>query len=108
MSQAMHAGGIAIDPGQWDRLQDKYGTYPWAWTSSIALKSYMTSTGHWYSSNFTQANAGNILRMPDSEGHVVMIVLNDTITHQYSAHTNDRKQYVFYDNSSFEYYMVQN
>jgi len=108
VSQAMHAGRIPVASGQWDRLQDGNGTYPWAWTSSSALKAYMTNTGHWYSSSFAQANAGNILRMPDSEGHVVMIVLNDTITHQYSAHTNDRKQYIFYDNSSYEYYMVQN
>jgi hypothetical protein len=106
-SQAMHAGGIPIDSGQWDRLRDGNGTYSWAWTSASSLKNYMINKGHWTSSNFTQANAGNIMRMLNYDGHTVMIVLNDTITRKYSAHTSDRKQYVYYDNSNYEYYIVQ-
>lgn len=60
---------------------------------------------------FLELRTGECRQYSENAGfrsHVVMIVLNDTITHQYSAHTNDRKQYVFYDNSSYEYYMVQN
>lgn len=36
-----NGGGIPAASGQWDRLQDGNGTYPWAWTSSSALKAYM-------------------------------------------------------------------
>ena len=106
VSQALHAGGIPIDPGQWDRLNDKNGTYHDAWTYVPSLKEYMMDKGHWTTSNFTQANAGNVIVIaPDS--HTMVIVLNDTVTRKFSAHTNDRKQYIYYDYSGWEYYTVQ-
>jgi len=106
VSQALHAGGIPIDPGQWERLKDEDGDYTWAWTLVSSLKDYMVSHGHWTASNFTQANAGNVIVMPN-DSHTMVIVLNDTVTRKYSAHTNDRKQYIYYDYSGWEYYTVQ-
>ena len=35
------------------------------------------------------------------------IVLNDTVTREFSAHINDRKQYIYYNYSGWEYYIVQ-
>ncbi len=107
VSQALHEGGIPIDPGQWERLKDEYGDYTWAWTSVFSLKDYMYNNGHWTTSNFTNANAGCVIRMPEYDYHAVMIVLNDTIHRQFSGHTNDRKQYPYYSSNGWEYYTVQ-
>lgn len=107
VSQALHEGGIPIDPGQWERLKDGNGMYPWAWTSVYSLKNYMYTHGHWIPSNFTYANAGCIIRMPEYDYHTVMIVLNDTIHRQFSGHTNDRKQFEYYSSNGWEYYTVQ-
>jgi len=107
VSQALHEGGIPIDPGQWERLKDEYGDYTWAWTSVFSLKDYMYNNGHWTTSNFTNANAGCVIRMQEYDYHAVMIVLNDTIHRQFSGHTNDRKQYPYYSSNGWEYYAVQ-
>ncbi len=107
VSQAIHAGGIPIDPGHWERLKDGNDpNYSWAWTYVPHLKGYMIYHGHWTTSNFTNANAGNVIVMPN-DSHTMVIVLNDTVTRKYSAHTNDRKQYIYYDYSDWEYYIVQ-
>jgi RNA polymerase sigma-70 factor (ECF subfamily) len=105
VSQALHYGGIPIEAGQWERLKDKDGQFTWAWTYSPSLKGYMMNRGYWTTSNFTNANAGCVIRMPNA--HTMMIVLNDTVTRKYSAHTNDRKQCIYYDYSGWEYYIVQ-
>lgn len=102
VSQALHAGGIPIDSGRWERLRD--GNNGWAWTSVSGLKDYMTSKGYWTSSNFASASAGHILLT--SSSHVVMITMNDTVTHRYSAHTRDRNNAQFSNYSSYEYYVV--
>ena len=107
VSQALHAGGILIDPGQWERLKDKNGYYPWAWTYVPSLKGYMTNKGYWTPWNFTYANAGCVIRMPEYDYHTVMIVLNDTIHRQFSGHTRDRKQLPYYSSNGWEYYKVQ-
>ncbi len=36
-----------------------------------------------------------------------MVTLNDTVTHRYSGHTRDRKNYQFYDNSDYQYYTIK-
>lgn len=108
VSQAMHEGGIPIEAGKWERLKDGnsgYGPYGWTWTNVAALKDYMTSKGYWDKSNFAQCNAGNILLT--SSSHIVMVTLNDTVTHRYSGHTRDRKNYQFYDNSDYQYYTIK-
>ncbi len=109
VSQAMHEGGIPIDPGNWERLKDGNSSYGgevgWAWTYVPSLKDYMTSKGYWNVSNFSDCCAGNIL-LTSSE-HIGMITLNDTVTHRYTAHTRDRKNYQFYNNSNYEYYMIK-
>lgn len=101
VSQAIHAGGIPIDPGQWERGNDGD-----TWIYVPYLKDYMINHGHWTTSNFTNANAGNVIVMPNNS-HTMVIVLNDTVTREFSAHTNDRKQYIYYDYSGWEYYTVQ-
>ena len=109
VSQAMHAGGIPIEPGVWDRFNDGnsgYGLYGgWTWTSVSALKEYMTAKGYWGESTFAACNAGNILLT--SESHITMVTLNDTVTHRYTAHTTDRHNYQFYYDSTYEYYTIK-
>lgn len=103
-SQAMAEGGIPTD-STW--YKDSL-----AWINSNSLKTYMTTTkGYWDSSTFAAANAGNILRWKNtstsSARHTVIITLNDTVTHQYSGHTTDRLDCVFYENSNHEYFTIK-
>lgn len=91
VSQAMHEGGIPIDPGKWERLLD--GDYGWTWTFVPVLKDYMLDKGYWDLSNYANCNAGNILLT--SSSHIVMVVLNDGVTHRYAGHTRDRAYYQF-------------
>lgn len=105
VSQALHAGGIPIDPGNWQRLSDSGNS--WAWTSVTGLRNYMyNQMGYWNASNFTYANAGGVIIIPDS--HTMMIVRNDTATRLYSAHTHDRlgQDYGRNANSGWEYYVL--
>lgn len=106
VSQAMSAGGLP-EGGTWFRTKN-VSTQSWgaAWTSVGSLKEYMTDASHeyWDSSTYALCNAGNILLTSDE--HVVMITLNDTITHRYTGHTNDRKDRVFSDVSSYQYYTI--
>jgi hypothetical protein len=103
VSQAMHAGGIPIDPGKWERLKD--GESGWTWTYIPALKDYMTNKGYWDSSTYSECNAGNILLT--SSSHIVIVTLNDGVTHRYSAHTRDRKDYQFVNASGYAYYTIK-
>ncbi len=106
VSQSLHAGGILIDPGHWERLKDGNDpNYPWAWTYVPSLRNYMRDHGYWTPSNFTYANAGNVIVIPNY--HTMIIVLNDTIHRQFSAHTRDRKQHPYYSSNGWEYYKVQ-
>ena len=77
------------------------------WTNVPYMLSYMTSSAHqfWDSSSFAVCNAGNIL-LTESD-HVVMITLNDTVTHRYTGHTNDRKGVEFYDEAGYQYYAIK-
>lgn len=103
VSQCIHAGGIPIDTKKWDRNND--GDNGWAWTSLSGLKSYMTGKGYFDEGEFATANAGNVLCT--SSKHVVLITLNDTYTHRYTGHTNDRYDQVFYDSTGFSYYTIK-
>ncbi len=105
VSQALHAGGIPIDPGQWDRLRDGNGNFPWAWTYVPNLKKYMIYHHYWETSNFTLANAGNVIVIPNY--HAMIITLNDTIHRTFSAHTNDRENYPYYSSNGWEFYTVR-
>lgn len=99
----MHEGGIPIDPGKWERLLD--GDNGWTWTCVPVLKNYMVDKEYWDLSNYASCNAGNILLT--SSSHIVMVVLNDTVTHRYSAHTRDRYYYQFTDISGYVYYTIK-
>ena len=104
VSQAMSEGGLP-EAGTWFRTKNS-NNQNWgaAWTNVQNLKSYMTSRGYWTSSNYASCNAGNILLT--SSNHVTMITLNNTVTHCYTAHTNDRDNATFSNSSSYAYYAI--
>lgn len=97
VSQCLNAGDVWHD-SVW--YPDSY-----AWINTQGLKNHMLNTkGYWYSSNYANANAGAVLYTASS--HVVLITLNDTVTHRYTGHTNDRYHVQFSNSSSFVYYML--
>ncbi|MEG2378477.1 MAG: amidase domain-containing protein, partial [Clostridia bacterium] len=104
VSQCMAAGGIPAESAKWDRFND--GGNGWSWTYVPGLKTYMTGKGYWDASTFAAANAGNILLWSD-ESHVALITLNDTVTHRFTAHTNDRENYQFYSSVAYNYYTMK-
>ncbi|MGF7430277.1 amidase domain-containing protein [Thermoanaerobacterium thermosaccharolyticum] len=104
VSQALHAGGIPTD-GTWYRGATAKQTAA-SWVNTSSLKSYMLNKGYWKASNYTSASAGGVLYT--STSHVVMIVKNDTITRQFSGHTNDRNQVNYSNVSGYEYYVLWN
>ena len=97
VSQCLNAGDVWED-SVW---------YPtsYAWINTQGLKNHMLNTkGYWYTSNFANANAGAVLYT--SSSHVVLITLNDTVTHKYTGHTNDRYNVTFTNQSGYAYYML--
>lgn len=105
VSQCVHEGGIPVEEGKWERFKDgNAATNPWAWTGVTSLPNYMTSKGYWDESTFELANAGNIICWPDY--HIGLITLNDTMTHRYTAHTNDRYDRQFVYSTTHAYYMI--
>lgn len=107
VSQAMSAGSLP-ESGTWFRT--KYvTTQSWgaAWTLVSSMKSFMTDSSHkyWDPSTFAVANAGNILLT--SSSHVTMITFNDTVTHRFTGHTNDRRNSVFGDSSAYQYFTIK-
>lgn len=59
---------------------------------------------YWKPSTYTSASAGGVLYT--SSSHVVLIVKNDTVTRQYTGHTNDRKQINYSNGSGYQYYVL--
>ncbi len=118
VSQALYAGGIPMDSihdkSHWwyDNSEpiNSYNYCPWVYVSS--LKNYMIDNGYWYKrstdnyENYYWTNAGNVIVIPNY--HTMVIVLNDTHTRRFSAHTTDRKEHIYYYHSDWEYYTVQN
>lgn len=104
VSQAMSAGKLP-EAGTWFRTKN-VSTQSWgkSWTSVSEMKSYMTSKGYWTVDKYSTCNAGNILLT--SSGHVTMITLNNTVTHGYTGHTNDRRNVTFTDKSAYVYYAI--
>lgn len=96
VSQSLHAGGLPTD-STW-----KY--YQSAWANTTSLKTYMLNKSYWVTSNFTSANAGGILYT--SPSHVVLITKNDTVTRQYTGHTNDRKECNYSNAPGYVYYVL--
>ena len=103
VSQCFCAGGIPVDPENWDRFNDSSNN--WAWTFVLSLKLYMLGKHYWNSSTFAQAAAGGILYWSD-DTHIALITANDTVTHRYTAHTSDRYNYVFTASTSYYYYII--
>jgi len=97
VSQGMYAGGIPTD--------DTWKPGAKAWIVCQNMLNYFTTTkGWWTESDIARAAAGEIIMMYNKYGvpyHVVMIVLNDTITRQFSGHTNDRLQHNYSTSTTF-------
>lgn len=104
VSQAMSAGELP-EEGTWFRKKS-VSTQSWgeAWTSVKNLKNYMTSNSLWTADDFSTCNAGNILLT--SSTHVTMITLNNTVSHCFTGHTNDRRNVSFSDKSAYVYYAI--
>ncbi|WDV48087.1 amidase domain-containing protein [Clostridiaceae bacterium M8S5] len=102
VSQALHAGGIPMD-STWKRGTPANTSV--AWVNTHSLKKYMLTTKkYWKSSTYASAAAGGILYT--SSGHVVLIVKNDTVTRQYSSHTNDTKKHNYSNINGYKYYVL--
>lgn len=102
VSQSLHAGGIPMD-STWKRGTPANTTI--AWVNTGYLKTYMLTTkGYWKASTYTSASAGGVLYTASS--HVVLIVKNDTVTRQFSGHTNDRNQCNYSNVAGYLYYIL--
>lgn len=107
VSQAMSYGGLP-ESGEWYRKKNSdtldKGS---AWAGVTNLRNWMTHKDrkYWDSSTFALTNSGNIILTSDS--HVVMVTYKDTITSKYTAHTWDRKNYVYSDNTAYTYYTIK-
>lgn len=94
VSQAMKAGRVPTDfswtPGS--------GT----WRNCTHLRAYFyQSPGYWNLATYSNCNAGGVILLSKSTGpyHAMMNVHNDGVSTKYSGHTNDRKQYVYTNES---------
>lgn len=95
LSQALFYGGLNLNNSVW---------YPYssAWRYIPSLMTYLSNQGYLVNNGYYWANAGGFINM--NGDHVVIIVLNDTVNRQFSAHTNDRKYYAYGNDSSWTYY----
>lgn len=85
VSQALSDGGIPED-NTW-----KPGSR--AWVNVSELTSYMTRNGYWTSVSYSILQKGDIISLI-KDSHVAMITAFDGVTYSYSAHTNDRRNFV--------------
>ena len=94
VSQCMVAGGI--DPTDtWYYSSSK-------WASASQLINFITSSEvGGYATTYANCNAGNIVYWT---GHITLCTLNDTVTHRYTGHTNDRNNSKF--SSATAYYAI--
>ena len=108
VSQSLAYGGIPKD-STWTRSSAN-NSWTYAWQNCNGLKKYMYDTkSYWALSDYTNAAAGGVIMYKNSDGsyyHTVMIVKNDTVSRQFSGHTNDRKQYGYGNSSGCEYYIL--
>ena len=113
VSQAMYKGGIPMDP---DYLHDRSHWWcnmysstpppdyaPWIWIKPASqnnytgLKNYMLQIrGYWERTDIHHVRVGGIM-VSQSNDHVMMVTGNDSVKMYLTAHTQDRKHYVFYD-----------
>lgn len=92
VSQAMYAGGVPKD-NIW--IPNKQCA---AWNScSKLLYHFTTKTNYWTKTTYRNCNAGGVIVLfkDNKPYHVMMNVLNDSVTTKYSAHTNDRNQLTY-------------
>ncbi|MFE6799533.1 amidase domain-containing protein [Paenibacillus chitinolyticus] len=106
VSQAIYAGGIPTD-STW-----KPESLAWVNTGrniSNGLKQYMVDTkGYFYKTTKTTTPAGGFISAL-KYSHVMFVVANDTVTMQFSAHTNDRLKASFanFSTSEYEFYYIK-
>ncbi|MGN0384878.1 MAG: amidase domain-containing protein [Lachnospiraceae bacterium] len=96
VSQIVKAGGIPTD-NIW-----KAGATQWV--NVVSLCNYMVSNGYWEAISYSELAVGDIIRFSDH--HIGFVSANDGQKFRYSAHTNDRQNYAFSNNSSYTYYRV--
>ena len=94
VSQCMVAGGIN-PTNTW-----YYSSTKWASASEL-IKFITSSEVGGYATTYTNCNAGNIVYWT---GHITLCTLNDTVTHRYTGHTNDRNNSKF--SSATAYYAI--
>ncbi|XOK62452.1 amidase domain-containing protein [Paenibacillus elgii] len=105
VSQAMYAGGIPTD-STW-----KPESIAWVNTGrniSNGLEDYMVRTKkYFYKTTKATTPAGGFISALDYS-HVMFVVANDTVTMQYSAHTNDKLKASFanFSDSKFEFFYI--
>ena len=95
VSQGLAAGGIPVNSG-WNRNQS-------SWTMVRPLCNYLVNKGYATTTNYANCVAGNIVNIG---GHVIMVTLNDTVHHRFSAHTTDRLNRDFTNQSGYQYYKI--
>ncbi|MRN56604.1 amidase domain-containing protein [Paenibacillus monticola] len=86
VSQSIYAGGVPTD-SEW-----KPESTAWVNTGysiSNGLRQYMLKKGYFKVATKSTTAAGGFIAM-SGYSHVLFVVANDTVTMQYSAHTNDR------------------
>lgn len=94
VSQCMVAGGI--------KPTDTWKYCTGTWHSASKLIDFITSDEvGGYETTYESCNAGNIVYWA---GHITLCTLNDTVTHRYSGHTNDRNNSLF--SSAKAYYAI--
>ena len=94
VSQCMVAGGIN-PTNTWYYSSTK-------WASAYELIKFITSSEvGGYATTYTNCNAGDIVYWT---GHITLCTLNDTVTHRYTGHTNDRNNSKF--SSATAYYAI--
>nr|WP_256124277.1 amidase domain-containing protein [Paenibacillus chitinolyticus] len=106
VSQSIYAGGIPTD-STW-----KPESLAWVNTGrniSNGLKQYMVDTkGYFYKTTKATTPAGGFISALNYS-HVMFVVANDTVTMQFSAHTNDRLKASFanFSASEYEFYYIK-
>lgn len=94
LSNVILAGGI-LPTSDW-----YYGSL--TWVSASRLIDFITSNEvGGYAVTYKTCNAGNIVYW---EGHITLCTLNDTVSHRYTGHTNDRNNSKF--SSADAYYAI--
>ena len=99
VSQCLYAGGVPTS-SEWRKDTT-------TWIRVKELRPYMVNNGYATRESYTNATAGSFATTT-SEGHAVLITLNDGAKVAYTAHTRDVKNQVISTYGNFKYYVIKN